>query len=58
MPSLELTHEQIMHLRDVLRQEIEHLSHLVGDSTHPDDEDEQQTKNILCEILELLNRVN
>ena len=58
MPSLELTHEQIMYLRDVLRQEIEHLSHMVGDSTHPEDEEEQHKKNTLCQILESLNRVN
>jgi hypothetical protein len=56
MSSIELTADQIFHLRDVLQREIEHLSHLVDGSVHVDDAEDQHRKLVLCEILHSLTQ--
>lgn len=55
MKTIQLTDDQIVHLRDVLNREIEHLSILVDGSVHPDDADDQHRKSVLCDILESLS---
>jgi DNA-binding PadR family transcriptional regulator len=54
MKTIELTDEQAEELKDVLQREIDHLTHLVGDSTHADDISDQHRKSVLSDILELL----
>jgi hypothetical protein len=55
MTAIQLTDDQIVHLRDVLQREIEHLSVLVDGSVHPDDADDQHRKSVLCGILASLS---
>jgi hypothetical protein len=55
MKTIQLTDDQIVHLRDVLNREIEHLSFMVDGSVHPDDDDDQHRKSVLCGILESLS---
>ena len=55
MKTIQLTDDQVVHLRDVLKREIEHLSILVDGSVHPDDADDQNRKSVLCGMLESLN---
>jgi hypothetical protein len=56
MPTIKLTEAQAWELRDVLQREIDHLTYMVGDSSHPDDIDDIDRKAILEEVFELLKK--
>ena len=54
MPTIELTDEQAAELRSLLHEYIDHLTALVGDSSHPDDIIDVHRKSVLSDILHLL----
>jgi hypothetical protein len=54
MPTIELTDEQADELRSLLHEYIDHLTALVGDSSHQDDIIDVHRKSVLSDILHLL----